>query len=187
MQEPHHVRDCSVLGIRALHFALIAAVASCHGRPPPQGIERRTALACPVGEVQELAMDSLPAGTCEWNVDPRSSPAQEFQPITDEPHHGRGPISRTCYQVSVLRACTLQMSPPRGGILLYCKDAAARLHGPVEMLFPDRSVSEQVYCDGGEPRGLHAVWRRGQLWQADVPGDNGLWISARKYDWERRQ
>lgn len=188
MQELHHIGSSQVAGRRAYYAALFAVLAACHGRPPPpQGIERRAPLTCPVGGVQELALNSLPAGTCEWNVDPRSPPPHDSQPVTDELHHGRGPISRRCSQVSSLQACALRLSPPVGGMLLYCKDSASRLHGPVELLFPDRSVAEQVYCDSGRPRGVHAVWRRGRLWQAGVPGDDGLWIAASKYGWERRQ
>lgn len=146
-------------------------------------------LECPLGEVQVLSFASLPAGACEWSVDPPTPPtppATAYQPITDERRNRSSLPARRCSRVGRVHVCSLDLGVPAGGTLLYCKDATSRVHGPLELLYADGSARSQMYCSRGEPRGMLLTWVRGLLFEAYTPGDPGIRIWLGKYRWGPR-
>ncbi|MGB5048914.1 MAG: hypothetical protein WBO46_08280, partial [Caldilineaceae bacterium] len=146
---PRHRRHGRRVMCSLASIALLAAMAACHGKPPPQGTERLVSLQCPAGELQVLSFASLPAGACDWSVDPPMPPPTDHQPITDEPRNRGWLPPHRCSRVFTVQACSLDLGAPEGGALLYCKDAASKVHGPLEVLYQDGSARSQIYCNRG--------------------------------------
>ncbi len=150
----------------------------------PTGRWRQGEFHCAVGEVESVPIRVEPPYCTPHVFDPPPPPRSDGRSVIEPDPPRNPPPTRTSCALGTAVACGLMFGVgDLDAHLLFCRDAAGFVDGPIELIGSDGSLLEHTFCSAGSPVGPRVVWRGGQIFSVSGtdPEQRGVRIEAGRY------